>query len=78
MGIQTVTIKTCDRCGSRIHELSKEHPIAGELVVTWKGHYSAYTVQGDAGGMNIKGAALLCHSCAELLGNWIAPQEPKP
>lgn len=62
MGIQTVTIKTCDRCGARIlplHEVNE----TGELTVSWSGDQSAIAYDGAAGGISHKGSKLLCLSC---------------
>jgi hypothetical protein len=63
MGIQIVTIKTCDRCGERIHALSREHPEAGELNVAWRGDQSAIAYDGAAGGASVEGKGLLCMRC---------------
>lgn len=71
MGIQTITIKTCDRCNTSIHDLSKDHPRGGETTVTWKGWWGGITTQGDEGGVSIQGSALLCHKCGEQFGEWL-------
>jgi hypothetical protein len=63
MGIQTITVKTCDRCGAQIHTLSAQHPETGELNLTWRGDHSGIGYDGAAGGASIKGEALLCLPC---------------
>lgn len=71
MGVQTITIKTCDRCKARIHEVSKDHPESGECSLAWKGWYGGITAQGDYGGANMKGSALLCRTCSKDFGDWL-------
>lgn len=64
MGIRTITVKTCDRCGAQIHgALSLKNPETGELSLTWQGHEGSLNLQCDAGGVCIVGAALLCLPC---------------
>ena len=64
MPIQRITIKTCDRCGSTIHDDSNNNEF-GELIVAYRGHHGGRTAQGDVGGVNIKADAILCHKCIE-------------
>ena len=56
MGIQRITVKTCDRCDERIEG-------AGELIVAYRGCESSITAQGDRAGRNITADAILCHKC---------------
>lgn len=71
MGVQTVTIKTCDRCGERIHPLSRDNPEAGELHLKWRGDQSAIGWDGAAGGANLKGEGLLCRICLRKFFDWM-------
>lgn len=63
MGIQTVIVKTCDRCGSNIHGEDDIHCEAGDLHIKWEGHTSGKCYDGSWGGVNLKGSALLCLPC---------------
>jgi hypothetical protein len=78
MGIQTITIKTCDRCGVTINdELSRDNPRAGAAHVNWRGHEGGLTMQGDSGGHSYEGKALLCMHCAEAFRAFMQPPTSK-
>lgn len=72
MGIKTFTVKTCDRCGQEIDDGSTTHEW-GEAQVNWRGHASGRAWNGDVGGANFEGNALLCLPCSRLFQDFLKP-----
>lgn len=77
MGIKTITVKTCDRCGQEIDDGSKSNEW-GEIVVKWSGHFADRAWDGAAGGAGIKGESLLCLPCARLFQQLMTPFSARP
>ena len=66
MSTRTITINTCDRCGSE-HDMGKytQGNEWGQLSLSWTGDKGGRTWAGDAGGVNLQGKAWLCRGCTD-------------
>jgi hypothetical protein len=76
MGVRVTSTYICDRCAAEWqpgHELQTRGK-EGELTVTWSGHFSAIAYNGDAGGANLSGKALLCLACQDAFLAFIKPK----
>lgn len=65
MGIRTITIKVCDRCGAENAGDESRKNEWGETTVAWKGHTGGRAWDGAAGGCNHEGKAWLCLACSK-------------
>ncbi|MFY2599358.1 hypothetical protein ACOTHJ_32800 [Achromobacter xylosoxidans] len=77
MGIKTFTVKTCDRCEREIDDGAK-HSEWGEAQLSWRGHTAGRAWNGDVGGANFEGNALLCLPCARLFQQFMTPFSARP
>jgi hypothetical protein len=62
----TKVVTVCDRCGSQ-HDMANYTSGSswGQCTVSWAGDKGGRSVQGDIGGINLKGEMWLCETCTE-------------